>query len=254
MKKIAPLALVMLAASTTVIADEGYYVAGFTGISNVSDIDTEGNFNTDVTLGPPLAGAVVDAATPIDWNSSIDDGTNYGFIIGRNFYNNFAVELEVAMSSNDVTSHSSVSTLGLTLDDINSSLLTGADGPTIGEIVGAGTGNVDVDWYFVNAKYSVGLTEKLSAYAGAGLGMASVDVDYQPSGISVIDDSDSVFAYQAIIGLNYRFTDTIDGFVTAKYLDADTAEMSADSGDLLPIDYEFDVDSTDFQLGLKYKF
>lgn len=163
-----------------------------------------------------------------------DTDTGFGGAIafGREFamYNapgRFRAELELAYQNAD-------------LDDVNH--------PAIGFINGRDpftvSGDVSVTTVMLNGYYELPVYEALSIYFMAGLGVAQyqleIDINGQSAfgainaiapGLTNLDDSDTVFAYKAGLGLTYNFTNEIAGDLGYEYLGvADTDMADAISG------------------------
>ncbi len=60
----------------------------------------------------------------------------------------------------------------------------------------------------VNGYYAYNL-DKFRPYVGVGVGGANVSADVSSLGIKIVDDDDTVFAYQGIIGLEYQLSDSV---------------------------------------------
>ena len=62
------------------------------------------------------------------------------------------------------------------------------------------------------------LTERTSLFAGLGLGMAYIDSHFDFVGDSrSFGDSDPVFAYQAFIGFEHAFSQSMEAFLRYKF-------------------------------------
>ena len=91
------------------------------------------------------------------------------------------------------------------------------------------------------ARYGVtGAAANFAPFIGAGLGMAVIDTDGDLG-----DGDDTVFAYQAIGGVSYAFTDQVSLSVMYSYLG--TSEFE-DSG------IKADYDSHNIMAGLRFSF
>ncbi|CAI2717660.1 outer membrane protein [Nitrospina watsonii] len=89
------------------------------------------------------------------------------------------------------------------------------------------------------------LPDPWELYLGGGLGMANVDAEINVLG----DDSDTVFAYQFMIGLGYDITTKTALTIGYRFFDAVEPEFQV-SG--VPI--EAKLQSHDFNLGLRFTF
>ena len=69
-------------------------------------------------------------------------------------------------------------------------------------------GDVSTFTFMVNGYYALNL-DKFRPYVGVGVGGAHVSADISALGFQAVDDSDTVFAYQGIVGLEYRLSDSV---------------------------------------------
>jgi len=115
--------------------------------------------------------------------STLDTGSGPGVAVGREFG---ALRFELEWGTYDL--------------DVEDHLLGGAALP-------GPTGKVKVNSYLVNAAYNFNAGGTFSPYLGAGLGMT--DAKFDNFGVTpipqVLEDSDSVFAYQFFAGIEARF-------------------------------------------------
>ena len=86
---------------------------------------------------------------------------------------------------------------------------------------------------------------------GAGVGFASVDVTYQPSAITVIDDSESKLAYQIKAGATYKLQNQWEVF--GEYAYRATEDMEFDN-QLFPGTLDIENTQNVFSVGVRYKF
>ena len=62
----------------------------------------------------------------------------------------------------------------------------------------------------VNGYYDIDFgVPKFRPYVGFGIGLAVIDTEVRAAGIKLVDDSDTVFAYQALAGMAYHFTPNV---------------------------------------------
>jgi len=61
------------------------------------------------------------------------------------------------------------------------------------------------------------LTERSSLFAGLGLGMAYIDSSFEIKGEKPKGDSDPVFAYQAFLGFEHAFSQSMEAFLRYKF-------------------------------------
>lgn len=121
------------------------------------------------------------------------------------------------------------------------------------------TGEADIEASFIpitlNYKLDRQISGNLGFYAGAGAGVALIDVDgeFNDSVLDINDsgnDSETSFYAQAMVGLDYAFTDSFEMFLGARYMFLDEYEVSTDTGDV-EVD---DADDWLIELGGRYHF
>lgn len=76
------------------------------------------------------------------------------------------------------------------------------DNVTLGGVSSASTGHVRIASYMVNAFYDMRSGSQFIPYIGGGVGVAQVKVSHD-SGLSNLDDQDTVLAYQGMAGIAY---------------------------------------------------
>lgn len=132
----------------------------------------------------------------------------------------------------------------------------GARMNSVGGISGAGSaaprdGNVDVYSLMADAVYGVPTGTKFTPYVGAGVGVAHVGAkDVTQILGSRIDDSDTVFAYQGIAGVEYDIKPNLKAALDYRYFRTADVSFKTDAGNPVDADYE---DHT-ISLGLRYLF
>lgn len=90
----------------------------------------------------------------------------------------------------------------------------------------------------------------LHPFVGAGIGVAMIDIEASTFGVTLVNDDDTVFAYQAIAGVAYDFTPTVAG--TLRYAYFATANPTFTDSTGVPFDAEYD--SHAIMVGLLYTF
>ncbi len=208
------------AVSTVAIADdEGFYAGANIGFNFQQDQNSTGNPNRDLDL-------------------DFDNGGFYAGQIGYKFKENhigrIRTEFELSYRENDV-------------DDIvfnNNSVVGGGDQDVL-----AGLANVYYDFTSVH--------NKLTPFVGAGIGFANIDsnVSYN-NGNATLNDDDNVFAYQAIIGADYKINDQLSIVSDARYFALEDPELTRFGGpppaQFTDLDSEYD--SFVISTGLRYNF
>ncbi|KUJ83866.1 hypothetical protein AVO43_08575 [Microbulbifer sp. ZGT114] len=236
---------------------EGIYVSGNIGYSNMDDTDTSGSFSSEFVTGPGTtipAGVALPAGTNVGWDTKVDSGTTFSLALGYQI-DQFRLEAEYASAQNDVESHDSVSAAGIDLTGEDAGVLvSGAPanlGVSVGDLVAAGEGEFDSSYLFANVYYDFDLGTALTPYIGAGIGNASIDVDYSPSGVTIINDDDSVFAYQLMGGATYEMSEQLSLFGGLRWRQTDDIQVNAD---LFDAEFEVQMDSLVAEIGTRWQF
>jgi OOP family OmpA-OmpF porin len=114
---------------------------------------------------------------------------------------------------------------------------------------GGNAGNVN-SWSFMgNVLYDVDTGTKWTPYVGAGVGALRYRAaGLQPTATSSLNDSDTVFAYQGILGIAYDVTPRTQFYVDYHYLRADDPSVSSSTGANLDSEYH----SNTILLGFRY--
>ena len=83
----------------------------------------------------------------------------------------------------------------------------------------------------VNGYYDFDTGGPWKPYLGAGIGYAKVSMDFsQKSGEKLVDDSDNVFAYQAMVGVGYKVSASTNIYGGYKYFATEDASIIDSSG------------------------
>jgi len=163
--------------------------------------------------------------------STLDDGSGLGVTVGRELG---ALRFELEWSTFDL--------------DVVDHLLGGAALP-------GPTGKVDVNSYLVNAAYNFNANGTFSPYLGLGLGMT--DAEFDNFGVApipqVLQDSDSVFAYQLFAGIEARFDNGWRLFADYRIQTADGlgVMVSPAAGS---VGSEIDLETESLRIGARYRF
>ncbi len=121
---------------------------------------------------------------------SAEDGLGAAVAIGYRYGGGFRSEFEVGFRRNDLDSVSAAGTFFGTAVAANAAL----------------NGDVSTAYGLINLYYDIDMRSAWSPYVGAGIGGASVELD---STTLDVDDTDTVLAYQALIGASYRISDNV---------------------------------------------
>nr|WP_010132010.1 P44/Msp2 family outer membrane protein [Microbulbifer agarilyticus] len=247
----------LLAATTSIAAyaDDGFYVSGSIAYNNMDDTGTNGRLTSDFVTGPGTtipAGAVIPRGTRVQWQTDVDSGWGANLALGWRM-NAFRIEAEYAYTENDVDRHDNVRVGGINIDNEDAAVLvTGASanlGISVGDLVANGRGDFQTDYLFVNGYYDFDMGGQWSPYVGVGVGYGWVDVDYQPSGVRIINDDDGVFAYQVMGGLNYWCSDELSFFGGLRWRDTNDIDVRSS---LLPATFTVQSENWQFELGARW--
>ena len=210
-------ALAALAISPSLQAAEGPYVAARGSYVMTDDAD----WIFDADFGPvPAGGNVI---------SEFEDGYGVGVALGMKLPSRFRVEGELFWQENDIDS--------------------GRLGPVQLSALGGLNGDVGVWGGMLNGYYDF-MDGPLVPFIGLGVGYAQVDANVNLGDISVIDDDDTVLAYQGILGVSYDFMPNLQGVLAYRYLSLDDPQFKDQAGGKVDMEY----DSQAIDLGVRYSF
>ncbi|MBX2836750.1 MAG: outer membrane beta-barrel protein [Gammaproteobacteria bacterium] len=168
-----------------------------------------------------VAPGTIDTEFEDDWNYSAAYGWKR---LGYRY------EVELVLGEDEVSSHS---------------LNGGA--PLEGAI-----GGINMAGVLLNGYYDFATASAFTPYVGAGLGVAMIEaegfgVDAIPD---VLDDDDTVIAYQIMAGIGYELSDRTNLFAEYRYLGTESAEVttSVSTGSVVT---DLDFGSTQFRFGVR---
>lgn len=235
-----------------------FYISGALGVSDPDDVTNEGNFTNNFTTGavtgvtPPLT---LPSGTSVEWDTELDTGDLWALSAGWQLNENFRAELEYNFTEWDVDTHTGVSAGGIDLTNIDAGVLISGNvgdlGVTVGDLVADGNGSVESNTLFVNGYYDFANDSNLTPYLGLGVGYRQLDFDYRPGGVVIIDDDDTVLAYQVSAGVLFELSDSLDFLAGINYVEGE--EATVDSS-LLPAEFDIEVESFNYRVGLKWNF
>jgi opacity protein-like surface antigen len=250
------LATTLICATAPALGADFYMSAGLGSLA-ADNSSNEGVFLSNFTTGevtgvsPPL---VIPAGSPVGWNTDINGDSVWSMAAGWKF-DNFRFEIEYINADSDIRSHQGVTAAGIDLTAIDAGVLltgnVGDLGVSVGDLVADGRGDIETSTFFFNAIYDFRSESKFTPYVGFGLGYADTDINFSPSGVGVLNDSDSTFAYQGILGASYEINETLELF--GNYRMWDGGEAKGVSG-LLNASLEVDVSGSTFDMGIRYHF
>jgi OmpA-OmpF porin, OOP family len=166
------------------------------------------------------------SGTGINTDLEFDTGWAGLGTVGYGFGNGLRLELELGYRTNDVDS-----------------------------ISGQATANGDANVWsgMLNLLYDIPTGTSFTPYIGAGLGYARVKFDGAGplNGAAVsVDDSDSVFAYQGILGVAYGLTQNLKLALDYRYFGTQDPEFNASNG--VTVDGEYSAHTV--LVGLRWEF
>ena len=201
-------------------ATPGWYFSGFGGANWVD--------STDFDITAPVAANVVNAYdTGFVAGGAI--GYDWGAISGP-----FGMRLEgeISYRGNDVASHN-----------------VGGGGANA---LGAALGETNVIAGMANMLFDLNTGSPFELYAGGGVGVANVDFDgHGIDGVGVVmNDDDTVFAWQLIAGVGFEIMPNMVLDVQYRYFRADDVSLTAVSG----VSSTTDSESTAVGAGSRWSF
>jgi opacity protein-like surface antigen len=187
-------------------------VGGSVGWLRQSDSDNDGRtgaFNTGNGAPTVPNGTPVAAGTPYGWNTELDNGYTISGEVGFFYDTGLRSGIEIFYSDPDVAKHSNVRLGGAGLDGVDAAVIAGSPtalGAAVGQVLSRDDGNIRNLALFANAYYDFNRSGNFRPYIGAGLGVSRVEVSYRPSWINVIDDDDTIFAWQGKAGVSWSLS------------------------------------------------
>lgn len=232
-----------------------WYAGGSIGINQQAESDNSG-LTGAFTTGNLGDGSTLDVAAGTDygWNTEFESGLALAGEIGMRYGNGFRAGVELAYTSADVDTHTGVTLGGGSIDGVDAAAIAGSPtalGATVAQVVADGQGEITNTAVFFNGYYDFNRESAFQPYVGAGLGFSSVSVDYSPSAISVIDDSETKFAYQLKAGATYALENNWEVFGEYAYRATEDIELD---NQLFPGTLEIENQSNTFSVGARYRF
>lgn len=234
-----------------------YYVGGSIGYTQQNDSDNSGS-TAAFTTGNLGDGTTLDVAdgTPYGWSTEFDNGTSFSAEFGARYGNGFRAGVEIFTTQADVDTHTSVTLGGGSIDAVDAAAIAGSAEPlgtTVAAVVADGRGDITNTGIFFNGYYDFNQAGALQPYVGAGIGYSDVSVTYQPSGITVIDDSEGKFGYQLKAGATWQLQNQWEVFGEYAYRATEDIELE---NQLFPGPDTLEIENTQnvFSIGVRYKF
>jgi len=246
-------ALSLISTSNTNAHQQGWYVGLEAGANWIGD--------NDFTISSDYAG---NGISPVALSSmhhrsyvggSLDFDTGWaGFAtFGYGFENNWRIEVEAGYRSNDFNA------TAYYVNDHNGATKTetAASAPHLFDVMmfngmpvsGASKADGTLDEWtaMVNFIYDIPVAEKIDLSIGVGVG-----VDFSNIEAAGFEDSDTNFAYQAIVGLSYQVTKRLDLTLTYRYLNVDAPSYSETLNTVAYTAGLDDIEKQSVTVGLRY--
>lgn len=237
-------------------ADKSFYIGGSAGYLWHGESDNGGVTGAFTTgNGSPAlpTGTAIAAGTPYGWDTQFEDGMGYGAEAGFRIKNKLRTGLEISYTKSDVDTHSGVTVGTTNIDGVDAAVLTGSAtqlGATVGQVVADGRGEISNLAAYANAYYHFDLG-RIQPYVGAGIGVSQVEVVYQPSGVRIIDDKKTKFAWQLKAGAEAMINDNWS--VYGEYAYRMTEDVEFDNL-LFPGTLEIENRPALLSVGVRYTF
>ena len=209
----------------------GVYVSVGVGIATLNDAN-----NTRLAI---------DGYPPLDVEASSDNGFALSGAVGYDFGNNWRLEGELAYRDNDLDQTDVISPgafIDLLPEGAPQSLLLGkADAD----------GDVSAITLMCNLYYDFDLGAGWTPYVGAGLGVAFISAESRPPafGRQVVNDDDTVFAYQLGAGIAYEVSPDLTVSLDYRYLATEDPSLESSI-----IGRDFDSEYDGHYIGISVRF
>ncbi|MEM9054057.1 MAG: outer membrane beta-barrel protein [Pseudomonadota bacterium] len=232
-----------------------YYVGGSIGYTQQNDSDNSGATGA-FTTGNLGDGTTLDVAdgTAYGWSTEFDNGTAFSGEFGARYGNGFRAGVEIVYSQADVDTHTGVTLGGGSIDAVDAAAIAGSPTPlgvTVADVVADGQGEITNTGIFFNGYYDFNQAGALQPYVGAGIGYSDVSVTYNPSGITVIDDSEGKFGYQVKAGATWRLENNWELFGEYAYRATEDIELD---NQLFPGTLDIENTQNVFSIGARFRF
>jgi outer membrane protein OmpA-like peptidoglycan-associated protein len=184
----------------------------------------------------PYKGLYVSGAAGANWaedadvsngaSGEVDYDTGWvgAIAVGYGFGNGFRLEGELSHRRNDADDFSGVSL----------------------------SGRAETTGYMANLLYDFDISRKFMPYVGFGIGAAVVEADKVTPlpAADRVNDEDTTFAWQAIVGVTVPISERLDLFADYRYFDAGDVDLMSDAG--ASVDTEYSAHSA--MIGIRFRF
>lgn len=239
-------------------AQTEWYVSGQGGVAVQGDSRNTGALTRALTTGngaPAVPnGTVLPAGADVNWNTDFDSGLAISGELGARFGGGFRAGVEFAYTKADVSMHQGVTVGGTNIDGVDAAVLTGSAtqlGATVGQVVAEGRGRIRNLSLFLNGYYDLATGGPVSPYLGAGVGFTDSKIRYNPSGVGIVDDSATRFAYQLMAGVTFRVAQSVDLFGQYTYREGSDPEVDVD---LFPARLKVENNQQLLSAGVRFRF
>ncbi|WP_419175513.1 outer membrane beta-barrel protein [Desulfosediminicola sp.] len=238
-------------------AYNGWYIGGAASYLFQADSDnggTTGSFATGNGSSSIPAGTQVSAGTPYDWETEFDDGWGLSGEIGKMFVDGWRLAVELNYTSADVDQHSGALLGGTDIGSQDAALLTGStsqSGVSVSQLVADGRGDLSTLGVFLNGYFDFNKEGAFQPYLGVGLGFVMAEVEFKPSGVTIVDDDETKFGFQFRAGAAYSITEYTDIYGEYTYRITDDIEVE---NSLFPGDLEIENEQHLLSAGVRYRF
>lgn len=232
-----------------------WYAGGSIGINQQADSDNAGATGA-FTTGNLGDGSTLDVAagTNYGWSTEFDSGTAFAAELGARYDNGFRSGIELAYTTADIDTHKGVTLGGGSIDAVDAAAIASSPTPlgvTVAQVVADGQGDISNTALFANLYYDFNREESFQPYLGVGLGFSDVSVTYKPSNISVIDDSETKFAYQAKAGVTWWLNPEWELYGEYAYRATEDVELD---NQLFPGTLDIENQTNTISVGARYRF
>ena len=248
-------ALAVACALPGAAAAQDWYAGGSLGWLQQGDSSNSGETGA-FTTGNLGDGTTLDVAagTSYGWETEFDTGLSVQGEVGMRFDGGLRAGVELVYTQADVDTHTDVTLGGSSIDGVDAAALAGAADPlgvTVGDLVADGQGEITSLGLFANAYYDFNTAGQLQPYLGGGIGFMDVDVEYAPSGVTIIDDGETAFAWQLKAGATYVITEQWELF--GEYAYRQTSDIEVDNS-LFPGSLEIENQQNVVSVGARVRF
>ena len=117
-------------------------------------------------------------------------------------------------------------------------------------------GDISLTSVVANAYYDLDLGGRFTPYIGAGFGYGYLKFDFQqsPTGVFKVDDRDSVFVYNAMLGGQFRLTDVSNLTLGYRYVGITGGENLDSLIGNVDQDIRGEYEAHEFMTGIRFNF